>query len=61
MVSAPSRRGDNLLVGCTYHSPHSPDDNDFKLYDMFRNIYAKKPSYSLGDFNFKEINWVNNI
>ena len=54
-------RGDKLLVCCIYRSPHSTVDNDFKLYDMFRNICAKKPSHILilGDFNFKEIDWEN--
>ena len=54
-------RGDKLLVDCIYRSPHSTVDNDFKLYDMFRNICAKTPSHILilGDFNFKEINWEN--
>ena len=52
-------RGDKLLIGCIYRSPHSNADNNQNLQNMLRNVCAQKPSHVLflGDFNFKEINW----
>ena len=51
-------RGDNLLIGCIYRSPHSNADNNQNLHNLLKNMCAQKPSHILilGDFNFKEIN-----
>ena len=52
-------KGDKLILGCIYRSPHSTVENITKLYDMLTNVCAINPSHMLilGDFNFKEINW----
>ena len=54
-------RGDNLLIGCIYCSPHSNADNNQNLHNLLKNMCAQKPSHILifGDFNFKEINLDN--
>ena len=51
-------KGDKLILGCIYRSPHSTVENITKLYDMLTSICASNPSHILilGDFNFKEIN-----
>lgn len=54
---------DNLILGCTYRSPNSSAENVSKLNTLLRDISDMNPSHLLimGDFNFKEINWKNNM
>ena len=57
------RGNDTLLFGCVYRSPTAGPDankNNENLNRMMRTIYAKSYSHVclVGDFNFKDINWV---
>ena len=51
---------DNLFLGCIYRSPNSQDDNNEKLFRLIKTVCNIKPSHLVivGDFNVKEINWV---
>ena len=50
---------DNLLVGCVYRSPSSPEENNARLLDLINAACPKKFSHLLimGDFNFSEVDW----
>ena len=52
--------GDQLLIGCIYRSPNSNDINNNKLNTLMKNAADAKFSHILigGDFNYKEINWI---
>ena len=56
------KKADNLLLanGCIYRSPNSQNDNSEKLFRLIKQVCNMKPSHFLivGDFNIKEINWV---
>ena len=51
---------ETLLVGLCYRSPNSAESNNDKLLDQLRSIDKLNRSHILvfGDFNFKEIKWV---
>ena len=50
---------DNLMIGCVYRSPNSPDENNAHLWNLLNAACAKQNSHLLimGDFNFPEIDW----
>ena len=52
---------DTLLVGVCYRSPNSTELNNSKLVDQLKKIDNVQASHVLvmGDFNFKEIDWIN--
>ena len=49
-----------MLVGLGYHSTNSAESNNNKLLEKLRNIDKLNRSHVQvsGDFNFKEIKWV---
>ena len=52
---------DKLLIGCAYRSPNSDLLNNSKLLTAFKKVIERKNfTYVLicGDFNIREINWV---
>jgi hypothetical protein len=58
-LSVPNRR--NLIIGCIYRSPNSCENNNkalLKLLEEVSNMRCKD-TIIVGDFNYKEINWVN--
>jgi len=54
-----SNKKDNMLVGCIYRSPNSPDYNNRELLQLLNEANSTKFSriLILGDFNFPHINW----
>ena len=56
-------KADNLILGCIYRSPNSQEDNNENLFKLIKKVCNMKPSHLLivGDFNIKEINWVDII
>ena len=55
------KNNDSLLIGCLYRSPSSSRDNCNSLINMLDHVNSLRKSHLLimGDFNFKEIDWVN--
>ena len=53
----------NILVGCIYRSPNSSSHNSEKLIDLLEEVSKLKYNAMVivGDFNYKEIDWENNI
>ena len=49
-----------LLVGLCYRSPNSTEVNNDKLLEQMKSLAGMQRSHILifGDFNFKEINWI---
>ncbi|MEW8544372.1 MAG: reverse transcriptase domain-containing protein, partial [Candidatus Thiodiazotropha sp.] len=56
------RQASTLLMGCIYRSPSSTQENSEHLLSLLRNVRQEKYSHILimGDFNHKEINWIDN-
>ncbi len=52
--------GKKILLGCVYRSPNSTPSNNQKLLDVLSEACSAPSTYLLilGDFNFKEIDWV---
>ena len=52
---------DTLLVGCIYRSPNSSETNNVNLFKLLREVSENRYSHKLimGDFNFPEIDWLN--
>ena len=61
-VNIEMTRNINIIVGCIYRSPNSPDSNNNMLPSMLDIVSTLKKSYLVivGDFNYKEIDWINN-
>ncbi len=55
---------DKLLVGCVYRSPNSEPSNTSKLLTSLKEV-SKLKEYShlliCGDFNFPDINWIDDL
>jgi hypothetical protein len=56
-------KGDNLLFGCIYRSPSSTSENNNKLNTLLGEACSAGFSHTLivGDFNYKEICWRENM
>ncbi len=55
---------DKLLVGCIYRSPNSDIINDVKVLSSLKKICSRKEYSHLlicGDFNFPDINWIEDL
>jgi hypothetical protein len=54
---------DSLLVGCVYRSPNSAEGNNDKLITLMNKVCSASYSHILvlGDFNYKEIKWKDNV
>ena len=51
---------DSLLVGCVYHSPSDNiDSSTVSLCDLFTSLDNYTHLLICGDFNYKEISWLN--
>ncbi|XP_069142291.1 uncharacterized protein [Argopecten irradians] len=63
-ISVKLNEKDELLICCVYRSPNSPEDNNKHLNELIDSLGNTK-CYShillLGDFNYKEIDWKNQI
>ena len=55
------KNNDKLLIGCIYRSPNSTILNSNSLNKLIIDASTKRFSHILilGDYNYKEINWVN--
>ena len=53
----------NLLVYCIYRSPNSSQENNDEINKFYCDIkkFSNHEVIIVGDFNFPEIDWVNNI
>jgi hypothetical protein len=53
----------NVLVGCIYRSPNSSDENNSRLLTLLTQATLIKADtlIIMGDFNYKEIDWANNM
>ena len=53
---------DQMLLGCLYRSPNSTMANSEQLTTLINKLHKEKYSYLLvvGDFNYREINWIDN-
>ena len=51
-----------MLLGCLYRSPNSTIANSEQLTTLINKFHKEKYSYLLvvGDFNYREINWIDN-
>ena len=51
---------DSLLFGCIYRSPNCSEENTENLFKLMKIVSDTNPSHLLivGDFNTKDINWV---
>lgn len=61
-LEIPLNNHDNLLLGCIYRSPNSTPENNDKLNHLIGSLDTNRFSHILilGDFNYKEINWLRN-
>lgn len=52
-----------LVLGCVYRSPNSTPENNLKLNELLTEVSenSKNQIVVIGDFNYKEIDWQNNI
>ena len=56
------RNNDKLLIGCTYKSPNSTQENNARLNNMIMDAARLKTFTHVligGDFNYQGINWQN--
>ena len=53
---------DQMLLGCIYRSPNSTTANSEQLTTLINKLHKEKYSHLLvvGDFNYREINWIDN-
>ena len=53
---------DQMLLECLYRSPNSTMANSEQLTTLINKLHKEKYSYLLvvGDFNYREINWIDN-
>ena len=54
-------RGEKLLVGVVYRSPNSSDNNNDSLLKLFEDVADSSHILIMGDFNYKDIDWVSNM
>ena len=54
---------EKILLGCIYRSPNSSQENNKLLLDQLEEACKLKYKHILvvGDFNYKEVDWKNNI
>ena len=52
----------DLLVGCIYRSPNSEASNNMELLGLLEEVSCLGAKYLVvvGDFNYKEVDWINN-
>ena len=58
------RDSDRMLIGLVYRSPNSSDANNDKLLHLLQDlprIYPHTHLLLMGDFNFPNIDWCNNV
>ena len=55
-------RNNQMLLGCLYRSPNSTIANSEQLTALINKLHKEKYSHLLvmGDFNYREMNWVDN-
>lgn len=56
------KESNTFLMGCIYRSPNCTFENSEHLRSLLRTVCQEKYSHVLimGDFNHKEINWIEN-
>ena len=50
-----------ILIGCMYRAPSSPNENNDRLLNQLiqaNEVLGQNRILLMGDFNFKEINWL---
>ena len=66
-IQIPGDNGESLLCGCIYRSPSDSDqiaslESTRKIINLLKAAYEINPNVLIaGDFNFKEIDWVNDF
>ena len=61
-IEIPISKGERVLCGCIYRSPSGDADNTQAINKLISEAYRRNPNLLIaGDFNFKEIDWLNEI